>query len=314
MTVLARGLLCLALIGAPIIAMPAHAQIAAESGNEDIVVTARLSGAPMWTIQTDHGVVILVGDLVKVPKATPWRPERLQGAAARSQRVILGVKVSVSVGDIFRMLFRMGKLTKLPKGKVAADYLDPALLARLGALEARYRQDYSRKNFLMTAYDLLSKRLAFDHDTTDEASEVVRKAAGKANVPFRPVGLMRGDDMLDNLFAAAPESHIPCLEAAIAAAESGPEIIAERGRAWSQFEIPAVMANPLETALGQCWPWNGDGFGAELRQQWVDAITDASRQQGVTLAVVPLRVLAENGGVLDMLQRRNFAIKGPAWR
>jgi hypothetical protein len=292
----------------------AHARVAAESGDEDIVVTARLSGAPMWTIETGHGVIILVGDLVKVPKATPWRPERLQGAAARSQRVVLGVKVSVSVGDIFRILFRMGKLTKLPKGKFAADYLDPALVAHLAVLERRYGQDYSRRNFLMTAYDLLSKRLAFDHDTSDEASEVVRKAAGKANVPFKPVGLIRGDDMLDNLFAAEPQSHIACLEAAIAAVQAGPGVVAERGRAWSQFEIPAVMANPLEKALGQCWPWNGDGFGEELRKQWVDAISEASSQQGVTLAVVPLRVLAEEGGVLDLLQRRGFVIKGPAWR
>lgn len=309
---LTRALLFLAMICATII--PAHAQVAPESGTDDIVVSARLAGAPMWTIQTDSGVIVLVGDLVKVPKATPWRPERLQGAAARSQRVILGVKVSVSVGDILRILFRMGKLTKLPKDKFAADYLDPAPLARLALLEKRYDQDYSRRNFLMTAYDLLSKRLAFSKDTTDEASEVVRKAAGKANVPTRPVGRMQGDELLDNLFAAEPQSHIPCLEAAIAAAEAGPAVVAERGRAWTQFEIPAVMANPLEKALGQCWPWNGDGFGAELRQQWVDAISETASQQGVTLAVVPLRVLAEDGGVLDMLQRRGFAIKGPVWR
>jgi hypothetical protein len=314
MRLLARVLLfSLAILAAA--AMPmAHAQVAPESGSEEIVISARLSGAPMWTIQTEHGVILLVGDLVKVPKATPWRPERLQGAAERSQRVILGVKVNVSVGDLFRILFRMGKLTKLPKGKFAADYLDPPLLARLGVLERQYGQDYARKNFLMTAYDLLSKRLAFADDTTDEASEVVRKAARKANVPFRPVGTIQGDDMLDNLFAAEPQSHIPCLEAAVAAAEAGKGIVAERGRAWTQFEIPAVMANPLEKALGRCWPWNGDGFGAELRQQWLDAITEAVAQEGVTLAVIPLRVLAEDGGVLDMLQRRGFAIKGPAWR
>lgn len=307
---LKRALLLLALMIAP----AAHAQVAAESDNEEIVVSAQRSGAPMWTITTDHGVIILVGDLVKVPKATPWRPERLQGAAARSQRVILGVKVNVSVGDIFRIMFRMRKLTRLPKEKVASDYLDPALLARLGTLEQLYGQDYSRRNFLMTAYDLLSKRLKFDDDTTDEASEVVRKAARKADVPSRPVGVMRGDDLLDNLFAAEPQSHIPCLKAAIAAAEAGPGIVAERGRAWTQLDIPSVMANPLEKALGLCWPWNGDGFGEELRKQWVDAISEASAQQGVTLAVVPLRVLAEDGGVLDMLRQRGFVVKGPAWR
>ena len=36
--------------------------------------------------------------------------------------------------------------------------------------------------------------------------------------------------------------------------------------------------------------------------------------EGVTLAVVPLRVLAERDGVLDQLERRGLEIAGPAWR
>lgn len=120
--------------------------------------------------------------------------------------------------------------------------------------------------------------------------------------------------MIDNLFEADARTHIPCLEAAVAAVEAGPEVVIERGRAWTEFDIPAVMANPLEVALGACWPWNAGGFGEELRGQWVQAISEAAGQQGVTLAVVPLRVLAEGGGVLDELQKGGFAITGPAWK
>jgi hypothetical protein len=292
---------------------PARAQEAAAEEN-DIVVTARRSGAPMWTITTDRGVIILVGDFAKVPEATPWRPERLQAATAGAQRVILGTKASVTVGDVFRILFAGGRLRKLPKGTVAADYLDPELLSRLRVLEQRYGKDYSRGNFLLTAFDLLQNRLKFDDDTTRDASDVVRNAAGKARVPTRPVGTIRGREMIDNLFEADARTHIPCLRAAIAAVEVGPEIVTARGRAWTEFDVPAVMRNPLEVALGACWPWNGDGFGEELRGQWVQAIGEAAGQPGVTLAVVPLRVLAEQGGVLDQLQGRGFAIKGPAWR
>ena len=52
----------------------------ASAESEDIVVVARRSGAPMWTIRTGAGTVILVGEIAAVPKATPWRPERLEGA------------------------------------------------------------------------------------------------------------------------------------------------------------------------------------------------------------------------------------------
>lgn len=281
--------------------------------SDDIVVTARRSGAPMWTIQTPAGVVILVGEIAAVPKATPWRPERLEGATQRAQRVILGTKAKVSPGDILRLIFKGGGLTKLPKGRVAADYLDARQMARLHALETKYDQDYSEKNFLMTAFDLLSKRLAFNRDTADDASDIVRKAADRADVPAQPVGEVRGEDMLDNLFAAAPETHIACLEAAMTAAEAGGDIVVARGQAWTEYDVPAVMANPLEEALGRCWPWTNTGFGPEIRQLWVGAINDAAAQPGVTLAVVPLRVLAEEHGVLDQLKAQGLPIVGPAW-
>ncbi|WP_447753533.1 TraB/GumN family protein [Sphingopyxis fribergensis] len=302
----------------PAIAAPSAAEeqetATASGANDEIVVTARRSGAPMWTIRTGAGVVILVGEIAEVPKATPWRPERLEGATERAQRVILGTKAKVSPGDILRLIFRGGKLTKLPKGSTAADYLAPRQLERLRALETRFDQDYTRQNFLMTAFDLLSKRLAFNRDTADDASDVVRKAARHANIPTRPVGEVRGEDMLDNLFAAAPETHIPCLDAAMSATDAGSGVVAARGRAWTEFDVPTVMANPLEDALGRCWPWTNDGFGSELRQQWVGAIGDATRQPGVTLAVVPLRILAEPQGVLDQLESRGLAIVGPVWR
>ena len=51
-----------------------------------------------------------------------------------------------------------------------------------------------------------------------------------------------------------------------------------------------------------------------MRGQWIDAITGATDAEGVTLAVVPLRVLAEQDGVLDQLERRGLGIAGPAWR
>lgn len=287
---------------------------AADEATEEILVTARRSGAPMWTIPTENGAVVLVGEIAAVPKATPWRPERLEGAAERAGQVILGTRAKVSPGDILRLIFRGGKLTKLPKDHVAADYLDADRLQRLRALELRFDQDYARRNFLMTAFDLLSKRLAFNRDTTDDASDVVRKAARRAKVVMRPVGEVRGEDMLDNLFAAAPETHLPCLDAAMAAVEATGDVVHDRGRAWTGFDVPAVMANPLEEALGRCWPWTNDGFGPAIRQQWVGAINAAANETGVTLAVVPLRVLAESDGVLDRLEAQGLAITGPAWR
>ncbi len=279
-----------------------------------IVVTAQRSGAPMWTIDTATGTIILVGEIAAVPKATPWQPDRLKEVAGEAQRVIIRAQPKVSPGDVFRLIFSGGSFTKLPKKTVAADYLDEAQLARLSALEETYDKDYARGSFLMTSFDLLARRLDFDDETTKDATDIVRKAADKADVPIIRPERFRGEDLLDDLAAAEPASHIPCLEAAMTATEIGPELIEKRGDDWRSFDVPAVMANPLEIALGQCWPWADQELGTEIRDQWTGMIEGSVEVEGVTLAVVPLRVLAEPSGVLDQLESRGFEIGGPDWR
>ncbi len=279
-----------------------------------ILVTAQRSGAPMWFIDTPTGTVILVGEIRAVPKSTPWFPNRLEEAVSESDRVIIRAAPKFSPGDAFRLIFRGGRFTRLPDKSVAADYLTPQQRERLAALEEEYDQDYDRVSFLMTGFDLLARRLDFDDDTTKDATEIVKKAADKADVPVTRPERFRGEDLLDNLAQAPPESHIPCLEAAMSATEQGQDIIEARGNDWRKFDVPAVMANPLEMALGQCWPWADNELGEDIRVQWTGMIEDAATQDGVTLAVVPLRVLAEDEGVLDSLKARGFEIYGPEWR
>nr|WP_240048839.1 TraB/GumN family protein [Parerythrobacter lutipelagi] len=292
---------------------PAFAQEASLSQDE-IVVTAQRSGAPMWTIETPTGTVILVGEISAVPKSTPWEPDRLKDAAAGADRVFIRALPKFSPGDVFRLIFAGGRITKLPDGKVAADFLSAEQRTRLAALETEYDVDYDRRSFLMSGFDLLARRLDFDDKTTKDPTDIVRKAADRADVPITRPERFRGEDLLDDLAEADPKSHIPCLEAAMTATEAGQGIIAQRGDAWRNREIPAVMANPLEIALGTCWPWADDDVGKEIRDQWTGMIADSAEAAGVTLAVVPLRVLAEQDGVLDQLEARGLPIVGPEWR
>jgi hypothetical protein len=297
------------------LATPLAAQDAAPPSENSIVVTAQRSGAPMWTIETPTGTVILVGEIRAVPEATPWFPDRLEEATGEADRVIISARPKFSPGDFFRLLFRGGRFINLPDKTVASDYLTESQRARLAALEQEYDKDYERRSFLITAFNLLTRQLDFDDDTLDDdATDIVREAAEDADVPILRPERFRGEDLLDNLAEADPRSHIPCLEAAMTATEAGPSIIEARGDDWRKFAIPAVMANPLEVALGQCWPWADPELGEEIRGQWVSMIADASEEQGITVAVVPLRVLAEQDGVLDQLERAGFPIGGPDWR
>jgi len=268
----------------------------------------------MWTIETATGTVILVGEIRAIPKTVQWEPARLEEATRAADRVILGARPKVSPGDIFRLIFSGGKFTKLPDKTVASEYLAPEQWARLSALGNAHDEDYSRSSFLLTSFQLLSKELRFNRDTGDDTTDVVKKAADKADVPTTRAATLRGEDLLDNLAEAPPATHIPCLTAAMDALEAGPAIVEQRGTDWRRFKVAAVMANPLERALGKCWPWADEQVGSELRTIWVDRIAEASAAKGTTLAVVPLRVLAEPQGVLDQLDARGFDIAGPPWK
>jgi uncharacterized protein YbaP (TraB family) len=299
------------------LATPLAAQDPAPTGNapeNSIVVTAQRSGAPMWTIDTPTGTIILVGEIRAIPKTTPWQPDRLSDATAAADRVILGARPKVSPGDVLRLMFFGSKFTKLPDKSVASDYLDKAQWARLEALGTAHKEDYARQSFLLTSFGMLRKELRFNRDTARDASDVVKDAAEKADVPITRAATLRGEDIIDNLFESPPAVHIPCLTAAMDAVEAGPDIVEQRGADWRRYDIPAVMANPLEAALGQCWPWADETLGTELRTIWVERIAEASTAKGTTLAVVPLRVLAESGGVLDQLDARGFDIAGPEWK
>ncbi len=291
----------------------AHDPAPTESENA-IVVTAQRSGAPMWIIDTPTGTVILVGEIRAIPETTPWQPDRLKEATAQADRVILGARGKISPGDVLRLIFSGSKFTKLPDKTVASQYLSAEQWARLSALGTAHKEDYARQSFLLSAFGMLRKELRFNRDTADDASDVVSKAADKAKVPTTRAGSLRGEDIIDNLAEAPPAAHIPCLEAAMDAVEAGPDIVEQRAADWRRFAIPAVMANPLEQALGKCWPWADETIGNELRTIWVDRIAEASAAKGTTLAVVPLRVLAESGGVLDQLDARGFDIAGPVWK
>lgn len=303
-------LLCLtALIAAPLAAQDDPAP-----SDNAIVVTAQRSGAPMWTVTTATGTVILVGEIRAVPKSVPWEPVRLEEATREADRVILGARPKISPGDVLRLMFSGSKFTKLPDKTLASEYLAPDQWTRLQALGTAHGEDYSRQSFLFTSFEMLRKQLRFNKDTARDASDVVKDAAEKADVPITRAATLRGEDIIDNLADAPPAAHIPCLSAAMDAVEAGPDIVEARATNWRRYKIPAVMANPLESALGQCWPWADETLGSELRTIWVDRIAEASGSTGTTLAVVPLRVLAESGGVLDQLDARGFDIAGPPWK
>ncbi len=279
----------------------------------EVVVTARRAGAPMWTVERGDSIVILVGSIEGVPREYSWRPEALEAAALRSQRILYPMEARASPADVLRLIWRIRTIARLPAGHTVADYVSPELFERLELLKADERSDrWKTESLVGLSLDLL--RDAGRERRGRGAPTVVREAARRARIPGEPVGVVRGDELVDNLITLPPETYLPCLEAAVDAAETGPAAARSRVDDWSRLRVPEVLDNPLDRALNLCWPSGDPEIAPVLRTRWGQAVQEALGQSGVTLAVAPLRILAEAGGVLDRLEAEGLDPDGPAWR
>ncbi|WP_420479515.1 TraB/GumN family protein [Brevundimonas sp. FT23028] len=283
---------------------------------DEVVVLARRSGAPMWTVSRGDSTLILVGSIRSIPRDVTWRPEALEAAAARADLILLPQEGRASLSDLFRLIWRMRTISRLPEGTTTADYLSPDAQARLEAVMAGERsQDWRRKSLLMLGLDLMQDKAGFRAGREgQDAIDVVRRSGRQARVDVRPVGIVRGDEMVESLISAPQATHVPCVERAIAAAEAGPEASRDRAMDWRAFRVPEVVGSPIEQALNVCWPWGDPEIAPQLHQQWAAAVETAMISPGTTMGVAPVRLLAEEGGVLDSLKARGFEIEGPEWK
>jgi len=283
---------------------------------EDVVVLARRSGAPMWTVTRGDSTLILVGAITGIPRDLQWRPDDLEAAAARAGQILTPQEGRASLTDVLRLVWRMRTIARMPAGQTSADYLTPDWQARLEAVMAGERnQDWRGKSLLILGFDLMQEKAGYTGARGgDDAMDVIRRAARRARIETRPVGTVRGDELIDSLIRAPQSAHVPCIEAAIAAAEQGPEAARERAGDWRASRVAEVVASPIDRALNQCWPWGDPEIAPQLHQQWAAAIETALISPGVTMGVAPLRLLAEEGGVLDGLEARGLEVVGPEWK
>lgn len=292
-------------------AVPAAAQEA--DVVEDVVVVAQRAGAPMWTITRGPSTLILVGEVDGLARDIPWRPDALEDAAARSQLILLPHDRRASVADIGRLLWRARSAFMLPGEETTADHLPTDDQARLERIFSGDSPAWARKKLTILSFDLLEKA-GYRRRGDREMSDVLRRAGRREDVPARTIGVLHGDDFVEMLITSPQSRHTDCIHAAIPAAEGSPGLNVTRAEDWRGLRVAAVLANPLEQAIGRCWPYGDPDVGRQITDEWLGAIQIALTEPGVTMGVAPLRLLAEAGGVLDGLETEGLDIRGPDWK
>jgi uncharacterized protein YbaP (TraB family) len=282
---------------------------------EDIVVTGRRSGAPMWTVRSDTTTLVLVGGINGVSKTTHWDPAALTEALRKADRVMFPQSYTLTASPFRAIgwLAKWNKMSSLPKGQSLSAIAGPQAMRRLAALRARgmVRADYDRRHPLHLSQDLRSRAkgdIDYGPDVADYAAHAAKKHKLAKVVPTQR---SKAKPVVKDLFASTPQDHLPCLDAALTLAEAGPAAVQARSDAWAARRVRDVLNSPADPVYDRCWP---SGVFAERETGLLDQMKQLLAEPQVTMAVLSLRTLAEQGGILDGLEAAGFDIQGPAWK
>lgn len=278
---------------------------------EELVVTARLPGPAWWRVMDGDTTVYVLGTPSIAPKRQAWNTvifdRRLQGA---SQVILpfngLKVRLAGAPGAAFSYL-------RLKSSKPFEEGLEGAARSRFVAARTKVGQPadhYKIRHPLAAGLTLINDYRDKTSLTTTDPTKLIAYLARRSKVRV----VQRAYDLgpLLGQIARTPQSAgQTCLDEAMQDVEEGPGGVLAASRAWAEGDVMGALA--AERTYERCLAATPGAlaFDGRVKGDMVADITAALKTPGHAIAVVQLRPLLSQGGVLDRLRSAGFVVKTP---
>lgn len=302
-----------AALGGALLAPPAQAQQAAASSADEIVVTARRSGVPVWRVTSPRTTLVLVGAIEEVARETKWEPGSLTASLRMADRVMFPQEQDFKASPfaMIGLAIRFLRMAKLPKGQSLVPMMKPSDFQRLAALRDRgiLKPGFERTHPLhlaLTLHDVIDGK---DYGT--DATEYVKRAVKKYKLRQVPIPSRSFKQPVKALLKSRPEAHIPCLMASVSLIEAGgARVVKARSDAWAERRVPEVLSSLATQVFETC---SLDEY-VDNPPDWRGAAHRLMNEPQVTVAVLDINDVAGRGGLLDDFAAAGYQIKGPVWK
>ncbi|MDB5426352.1 MAG: hypothetical protein JWP23_1428 [Phenylobacterium sp.] len=312
----------LALVLAAALAAPAVAQVPITPARpdpndpdavlvEELVVTGRLPGPAWWTVSDGAATVYVLGAPSLAPKHMEWDRAVFDRRLAGANLVILPFQdVKVTVTGAFGAAFNF---LRLRGGGPFEATLDPAAKARFVAARERLGQPadhYPTRNPLAAGLRLATDYRERTALTNSDPTKLIKLLAGRAKVPISQKSYDIGP-LMGAILRTPQAAGRACFDEVLAQVEAGPGVTQAAARAWAQGDVRGALGN--ERTYERCIALvpGAQTFEARVKADQVAEIEKALKAPGHAIAVVPLRPLLAQGGVLDQLRAKGFTVKTP---
>ena len=278
---------------------------------QELVVTGRAGGPAWWRVSKGASTVYVLGVPEALPRGLKWDMTLTRRRLAGADELIEPPVVTANLGDLFALLNARKRYRS--KGPME-NALPPDLRARFLAARPRLTSDaraYSGWTPLVAGLLMVSDfRRRAGLEVREPAGTVARlaRSQGLKVVPagtFRAVTLIRAAEM------GLAQSGPACLADALDEIDAGAGQIRAAAEGWAHGDVASALAaqRGYEKCLNSL-PEGAD-VAAKAMTGATTAIAAALAVPGHSVAVVNLRTLLAEGGVLQRLQARGYAVARP---
>jgi hypothetical protein len=277
---------------------------------QELIVTAPSAGPAWWSVTKGGSTVWILGAPSDLPKGFFWDQQVLNRRLGEAREVLMPPVAHAGLLDIFGILSARGKLrSRAPLETRAPTPLGARFVSATAAL-GRSPKDYDHWNGLMAGVMMsvdFRRKAGLDLFAPLPA---IRRAAERRHVPVSDVANYPFMSTLRaGVAEVTPEREWVCLDAAVDEIAQGPEAFRAAARAWAVGDVRTALTTPRGYEV--CF--NSIPAGADIVRRVMSdetrAIERALQTPGRVIAVVNLRTLMAQGGVLAQLRADGYAIK-----
>ena len=285
---------------------------------EGLVVNATAPGPAWWRVSKGEAVVYVMGLPTVTTKTVAFDDGLLRRRLDGADRLILAPAPHVNVFGVLGLLFGAKRLFRQPTPM--SQTLPSALAERVRTLLVRRGQKpdaYDKLRPAFAGFVLANsddgKSLTIDIGGVQDRIEALAKSrALKVRPRIVPTGRYELLPQLKSLGALPAEAQAACLEEGLRAAESGQGGVQALTAHWARGQVRDLVA--ADRGFEACLS-GSPTVAADIRRgedASTSAIVDALVRPGLSVALVDLRPLLAQDGVLDRLRRAGFEVRSPA--
>jgi len=280
---------------------------------EELVVQAREPGPAWWKVEDADTTVWILGiGEERLPPGLAWDQRWLQRRLKGANSLILGTRVSLraKVSDVPALLKARSKLkSKAPMETTLPEPLRVRFVAareRIGQPAGRY----AGWSPMMAGQQLLANTRKGEAGPSVIGPILKRAKAEKAKV-VDPARYEAMPFIRAAMGSLTPAVHEQCLDGALRDADAPKGRARAAAEGWARGDVAAALREPRSFEKCLLLLGGGADLWRRMTGDQAAAIVAALEKPGHSVAIISLRPLLAQGGVIEQLEAKGVEVTGP---